>query len=220
MPLHLNLLHEQQSQRAQSKRDPLKLGLYALCAVTALFVAYYLLRLGTSASLNNQLAARKAEYARKYEVPLKDADKREKDLTRITTTSSMLTARIEGRFYWAPLLDVLLRTVPRDVQVAGFNGTDDPKEKNVNFNIEGVAAGREPRAVAEQFRITLANNLTGKYGANAATVRFRSGALEETKTTVALDGQQQLTARFTIEVSLRKPSAAPPLPAATPVAQR
>ncbi len=220
MPLRLNLLHEQQAARAQRKRDPLKLGLYALGGVAALFVAYYLVRLGTSASLHSQLAGKKAEYSKKYELPLKNADAREKELTRTTAAASALTARVEGRFYWAPLLDVLLRTVPREVQLLGFGGNDDPKDKNVGFTLEGVAAGKEPRAVAEQFRITLGNNLNAKYGAGAANVRFRSGALEETKTTVALDGQQQLTARFTIEVTLRKPSAAPPGPAATPIATR
>jgi hypothetical protein len=74
--------------------------------------------------------------------------------------------------------------------------------------------------VAEQFRVALANNLNNKFGATAASVKFRSGALEETKTTVVIDGQQQLTARFTIEATLRKPGAAPPGPAATPVAKR
>ena len=120
-----------------------------------------------------------------------------------------------------PLLDVRGRTVPREVQLLGLTGNDDPREKNVAFTLEGIAAGKEPRGVAEQFRISLGNSLNGKFGAGAANVRFRSGALEETKTTVPLDGQQQLTARFTIEVTLRKPSAAPPVPAAaTPIATR
>jgi Tfp pilus assembly protein PilN len=140
MPLRLNLLHEQQAARAQRKRDPLKLGLYALGGVASLFVAYYLLRLGTSASLNSQLAAKKTEYAKKYEAPLKNVDAREKELTRTTAAANALTARVEGRFYWAPLLDVLARTVPREVQIVGLNGNDDPKEKNVNFTLEGIAA--------------------------------------------------------------------------------
>jgi hypothetical protein len=220
MPLHLNLLHEQLAQRAQRKRDPLKLGLYALCGVAVLFVVYYLVRVGTAASLNSQLVAKRLEYSKKFELPLKNADAREKEFSRTTAAANALTARVENRFYWAPLLDVLLRTVPREVQLLGFCGNDDPKEKTVAFTLEGVAAGREPRAAAEQFRITLANNLNGKFGKDSASVRFRSGALEETRNSVALDGRQQLTARFTIEVTLRKPSAAPPIPAATPIATR
>ena len=220
MPLHLNLLHEQLAQRAQRKRDPLKLGLYAICGVAALFIVYYLVRVGTASSLNSQLLAKRLEYSKKFELPLKNADIREKEFTRTTAAASALTARVENRFYWAPLLDVLLRTVPREVQLLGFSGNDDPREKTVSFTLEGVAAGREPRAVAEQFRIALSNNLNGKFGKEAASVRFRSGALEETRNSVALDGRQQLTARFTIEVALRKPSAAPPVPAATPIATR
>ncbi|MBV9126915.1 MAG: hypothetical protein JO117_02385 [Verrucomicrobia bacterium] len=217
MPLHLNLFHEQQKQLAERKRDPLKLGFYAMGALTALFVIFYLVKFGTSASLNNQLSAKRAEFAKKYEVPLKNADIREKELAHTTTAANALTARIDGRFYWAPLLEVLGHTTPREVQIVSFNGNSEPKEKMVNFTLEGVAAdrGRGPRDTAEQFRVALGNNLNEKYGAGAATVRFRSGALDETMATVTLDGQTKATAKFTIEIALRKQPSATPAPAIT-----
>ena len=64
MPLTINLLHEEQFRRKQSKRDPLKLGLYALAGVAALFVLYYLVRLAGSSTVMNDMRAHEADWAK------------------------------------------------------------------------------------------------------------------------------------------------------------
>lgn len=202
-PLRLNLLHEQHAAAAQAKRDPLKLGLYALGGVALLLAGYYLLRVATVGSLQRNLAARQAEFAAKYEKTLKTADAREKELTTLVATGTALKGRTEGRFFWAPLLETISRAVPRDVQLTGLTGSLDatPGAARVpSLTLEGLSAGAEPRDVAERFRVSLADTLGKTFpGASAS---FRN--LDDGEGTVALDGKTLRTARFTITVSLRR----------------
>ena len=212
-PLRLNLLHEQHAAAAQAKRDPLKLGLYALGGVAALLAGYYGLRVATVSSLQGQLAGRQAEFAAKYEKPLKTADAREKELTALVAAGTALKGRTEGRFYWAPLLEIIGRTVPRDVQLTGLNGALEGKDKDAarvpSLTLEGLSAGTEPRDVAERFRVSLAEALGKSFpGASAS---FRS--LDDGEGTVSLDGKTLRTARFTITVSLRRAASAASTPA-------
>ena len=207
-PLRLNLLHEQHTAAAQAKRDPLKLGVYALVGVALLLAGYYLLRVASVSRLQGSLAARQAEFAAKYEKVLKTADAREKELTALVATGTALKGRTEGRFYWAPVLETIGRAVPRDVQLTGLTGALDSKEKDAlrtpSLTLEGLSAGTEPRDVAERFRVSLAETLGKTFpGASAS---FRS--LDEGDGTVSLDGKTFRTARFTITVSLRRPAPA------------
>lgn len=201
MPLTLDLLHEEHSQLQQRKRDPLKLGLYALAGVAALFIAYYGFRLITVNSLNNQLAVREAEW--KKQEPLATAsEKQEKDSNQRLAAAAAVDRRVENRFYWAPVLDLLYRTVSGNVQLVTVNGSNEIKDEKVKLVFEGIAAGREPRGAAERFRTALADRLGKSYPGSSAT--FRS--LEESSSAVSLDGKPTPSARFTIDVDLKKPS--------------
>lgn len=208
-PLRLNLLHEQHAAAAQAKRDPLKLGLYALGGVALLLAAYYVFRLTSVGSLQGTLAARQAEFATKYEGMLKTADAREKELTALVATGVALKSRTDARFYWAPVLEVMARTVPREVQLTGMTGTLETREKDAqrlpSLVLEGLSAGAEPRDVAERFRVSLAEALGKVFPGASAT--FRS--LDEGEGVVNLDGKTFRTARFTILVNLRRPATAP-----------
>lgn len=211
-PLRLNLLHEQHAAAAQAKRDPLKLGLYALVGVGLLLAAYYLFRVASVGSLQGKLDARQAEFAAKYATPLKTADAREKELAALVAAGTALKGHTEGRFYWAPLLETIVRAVPRDVQLTGLTGSLETKEKDAarvpGLVLEGLSAGAEPRDVAERFRVTLGEALGKNFpGASAS---FRS--LDEGEASVSLDGKTLRTARFTITVNLRRPAGT--LPAA------
>ena len=212
MPLTINLLHEEQYLLKQRKRDPLKLGLYALAGVAALFVLYYLGRVAASATTFSQLHAREAEWA-KQEPLAAAATKRETELNTQIAAGAAITRHIENRFYWAPLVEVLARSVPPNVQLTGFTGTNDPKADKVGLVLEGIAAGDVPRFAAEQFRTGFGAQL-GKTYKNVTTT-FRG--LDETTTSVAVNGKTVPTAHFSIEVGFDKPSA---VPAATPAPER
>ena len=212
MPLTINLLHEQQTLRKQSKRDPLKLGLYALGGVAALFILFYLVRLASSAKLSHEVRVREADWAKQEPLAIAAA-KREADLTNQITAAGSITKRIEGRFYWAPLVEVLSRAVPPNVQLTGFTGSNDGKSDKIGLVLEGVAAGDVPRFAAEQFRTGFGERLGKTY--KGVTTTFRS--LDDTAASVLVNGKPTPTAHFSIEINLDRPST---VPAATPAPER
>ena len=121
-----------------------------------------------------------------------------------------LTQRIEGRFYWAPLLEQIVAVVPREVQITKLQGdvNGDPLKK-CQVTLDGVSAGSDPRKVAEELRQSLSENLGKKY--KNVTTAFRQ--LEDGTEQVTLDGQQLSTATFAINVTLQsgtEPVATPP----------
>ena len=208
MPLTLDLLHEEHKQLQQRQRDPLKLGLYALGGVAALFMAYYGYRVISVGSLSGEVAAREAEW-KKQEPLSTTAEKQEKEMTDKLAVAAAVSRRVENRFYWAPVLDVLYKTVTNNVQIMSFGGGNDIKDDKIRLVVEGMAAGTEPRAAAEQFRIALAENFGKNYPAASAT--FRS--LEESSAMVNVNGKPTPNARFTIDLDMKKPivdAATPP----------
>jgi hypothetical protein len=117
--------------------------------------------------------------------------------------------RIEGRFYWAPLLAQLSQVVPREVQITRLGGevTGD-NVRHCVMTIDGLAAGPDPRRVAEALRTAIAERLGPHYASVTST--FKS--LEDGTETVLLDGRQTATAIFTINVQFHTPEPATPPP--------
>ena len=180
--------------------------------MAALFVLYYLVRLAAGSVTLNEMHAREADWA-KQEPLATAAAKREADLNAQITAAASITHRIEDRFYWAPLIEMLARSVPPNVQLTGFTGSNDVKADKVTLVLEGLAAGDVPRFAAEQFRTGIGERL-GKTYKNVTTT-FRG--LDETASNVTLNGKAMPTARFSIEITFDKPSAAP---TPTPVPER
>lgn len=203
MPLTLNLLHEEQKQLQARQRDPLKLGLLGVVGIALLFMGYYAYRLIGSNSLGGRLRDRQAEWARQE--PLSRAAlTQESELNLTLGAAAAVTKRIEGRFYWAPLLDTLQRTTPPSVQILTLSGNNDLNSEKVSLGVDGIAAGAEPRAAAEQFRIGLAEALGKRFA--GATASFRS--LEDSTGIATLGGKPLPTAKFSIDVTLKKTAAA------------
>lgn len=211
--LTLNLLHEEQKQLQARQRDPLKLGLLGLAGIALLFMGYYAYRLVGSNALTRQLQEKQAEWARQEPLS-RTAIAQEADLNLALGASAAVTKRIEGRFYWAPLLETLQRVVPPGVQVLTLSGNNELTGEKVLIGLDGIAAGPEPRAAAEQFRIALLEALIKNFP--GASSSFRS--LEETSAMATLEGKPLPTAKFSIDVQFKKPPAtAPPAePAASP----
>jgi hypothetical protein len=63
-PLHLNLHHEIDAQRAIRQRDPLKFSAEALFIIILAFSGYYLFQLALTHFLETQLASKQAESRR------------------------------------------------------------------------------------------------------------------------------------------------------------
>ena len=203
MALHLNLLHEEILEQRQRQRDPLKIGLMVLIALGALMVAYYLWNAYKVLAIRNQLGQAQHEWT-KVEPKVTAAQKRTAELNAIISTTKVLDAMIDNRFYWAPLLEKLSRCVALNAQLTSIDGNvqDDGK---ITVIIDGLAAGREPRAAAEELRQLLAEQLGQTY----KDVKVEFKALEDLDTIVNIGGSNQNMARFALNVTFSTGSAKP-----------
>ena len=209
MALHLNLYHEVLTAKAIKRRDPLKLAMLGLVAVIAGFASYYVIELVKLHSISNSLATVKGEFS-KLEPLAKAAKKREEELNAQMKSGDLLVKKVEGRFYWAPMLEQIMQVVPREVQVTRLAG-DIAGEglRHCSISLDGLSAGADARKVAEDLRTALAEKFTASY--RNVTSKFRS--LEDGTEMVMLDGKQVPTAMFAISVDLyagAEPAAAQP----------
>src|ERR1700751_2030553 len=122
MALQLNLLHEEISEQRQRQRDPLKIGIRLLVAVSLLMVAYYLWNAYKLLEIRNRLSQVQHEWG-KVEPHVTAAQKRTAELNSIIGTTKVLDGMIDDRFYWAPFLEKLSRCVALNAQLTGIDGT-------------------------------------------------------------------------------------------------
>ncbi|HEX8678508.1 MAG TPA: hypothetical protein VF683_01000, partial [Chthoniobacterales bacterium] len=183
MALHLNLLHEQIAEKRQRQRDPLKLGMFALLAVGTLMALFYMWRGYQTLEIKRRLSSAQAEWA-KIEPRMAAAEKRSTELNTIIGTTKVLDEMIDGRFFWAPLLERISRCVAPNAQVTSIDGSIRDDNKVVTVSLEGMAAGREPRAAAEELRQLLTEQLGQVY--SEVKVEFRT--LEDLDTIVKIAG--------------------------------
>lgn len=206
MALHLNLLHEEIAEERQRQRDPLKIGMMVLGALGALMLAFYMWKAYQTLEIRNRLAQVQHEWS-KVEPKVTAAQKRSAELNSIISTTKVLDGIIDNRFFWAPFLEKLSRCVALNAQLLTIDGTvtDDSK---VTVAIEGLAAGREPRAAAEELRQLLLEQLGQSY--SEVKVEFKS--LEDLDTIVNIGGSNLNMARFGLTVGFHaalKPAATP-----------
>jgi hypothetical protein len=137
------------------------------------------------------------------------AQKRSAELNGIISTTKVLDGMIESRFYWAPFLEKLSRCVALNAQVTSVNGTVLDDNRGVNVMIEGLAAGREPRAAAEELRQLLLEQLGQSY----REVKIEFKTLEDMDTLVKIGGANMAMARFSLSASFNPSATAKAAPA-------
>lgn len=194
MALHLNLLHEEIKEQRQRQRDPLKIGMMILGAIASLFVLYYLFKAYRVLEIKGQLATAQAEWA-KVEPKVTSAQKRSAELSATINTTNKLDEKIQARVYWGPILERIARCVPPNAQLIGLDGTVDDKDV-VSITLEGLAAGSEPRSVAEDLRQMLLEQLAKNYP--DVSVEFKT--LEDIDTLVNIGGANVPTARYFLKI--------------------
>ena len=208
MPLQLNLLHEEILQQRQRQRDPLKLSLYAAIGLGVLLMLNYLWTGYRVLQGKSRLNSIQAEWA-KIEPKVTAAQKRSDELNGIIRTMNALENCIEGRFYWATLLEKVAHCVTPNVQISSLEGVVEDDKGLVTVTLDGVAGGREPRGVAEDFRQMLLEQV----GKEQPTVKVEFKTLEDLDTTVAVGGSNETTAHFVVTVGMEPfPKAATPAP--------
>jgi hypothetical protein len=206
MPLQLNLLHEEILEQRQRQRDPLKLSIYAGIGLAVLLVLNYLWTGYRVLESKSRLNAVQSEWA-KVEPKVTAAQKRTEELNGIISTTNALDGFIARRFYWAPLLEKVAHCVTPNIQITALEGAVED-DKGVTITLDGVAGGREPRGVAEDFRQMLLEQI----GKEQPSVKVEFKALEDLDTTVSVGGNNVTTAHFIVMVGL-DPFRKPPEPA-------
>jgi hypothetical protein len=196
MALQLNLLHEEITQERQRKRDPLKLGVIALCSFGALLFLYYGWNAYRAIQIKSRLNIVEREW-QEIEPKATAAKNRATELQQIIDSTKVLNGLIENRFYWAPFLAQISHCVAPNLQVTSLDGSIVERDHSVAVALEGLAAAREPRAAAEEFRQLLTEQLEKNYA--EVKVTFRN--LEDLDTVVNLSGVSTPSARFTLSIS-------------------
>ena len=118
---------------------------------------------------------------------------------------------IDKRFFWAPFLQKVARCVAPNTQLTSIEGSVLDDNRGIAVSIEGVAAGREPRAAAEDLRQLLVEQLAQSYH----DVKIEFKGLEDLDTIVSVGGTNMAMAHYILTVTFNpgaaaKPAAAPP----------
>ena len=211
MALHLNLLHEEILEQRQRQRDPLKIGIMVLIALGGLLFGYYMFNAYRTLEIKSRLSAVERDWA-KVEPQVTAAQKRSAELTDIIKTTRVLDEYIEKRFFWAPFLQKVSRCVAPNTQLNSIEGSVLDDNKGVTVSIEGIAAGREPRAAAEDLRQMLVEQLGQTY----RDVKVEFKGLEDLDTLVNVGGTNMAMAHYVLIVTFNptaSPAAATPAPA-------
>jgi len=200
MPLHVNLYHEVQRQELARRRDPLRLGMLAVLVVAIGFVANYFVALGRSHSIGTQYSGLEDEWS-SIEPKAKEAKARQEELNGEIAASDAMVKSVDGRFYWAPVLDEILKAVPRSVQLThvGADAPGDDKAINSVLTISGISSAPEPRKEAEAVRTAIDSRLGSKFKHVASVFK----ALDDSDQIVMLDGRRLPTASFTMEFQIQ-----------------
>jgi hypothetical protein len=213
MALRLNLYHEIARERLQRRRDPLKILLIFACVIAAGLMFYYVARYHQVRLVSNRLAGVRAEWAA-TEPKEKEAKEQEAIFTAQLSKRDLITRRIESRFYWAPVLEEIVRTVPREAQLLRMEAElSKDRPGTCLITLTGVAAGAEPRAAAEELRTRLADAMGARFKKASAVFKF----LEDSTEPAQVEGRLLATANSAILIDVGVPETAP-APASTPAA--
>ncbi|MDQ2867047.1 MAG: hypothetical protein M3R59_01335 [Verrucomicrobiota bacterium] len=196
MALQLNLLHEEIQEQRQRQRDPLKIGMFLGISVVALLALYYLLCATQVITKKARLSSIESDWA-KVEPKVTLAKKRSDELNDIIGSTKLLDDIIDNRFYWAPTLEKISHCVTPNIQITSLDGSVVGDNTGITITLEGLAGGREPRAVAEDFRQMLLEQI----GKDHSDVKVEFKTLEDLDTLVNVGSVNVATAHFSVSVN-------------------
>ena len=206
MALHINLYHEIQRARKEEQYDPLKISLMCIGFVGLCLAGLYFGKLTQTMGVRDQYAAQKAEIS-KLEPQSAAAKLKETELTASIQLADKLNKRIEDRFYWAPVMEQIGFTIPGNVQITKLTGDISTTDatRRIGIALDGIAAGEQPRKVAEDIRLALLDTLGQKY--KNVTAVFRS--LDDSAEQIRFEGKAMPTALFSINITFSAAAVSP-----------
>jgi len=207
MPLHVNLYHEIEQQEIARQRDPLRLGMLAVLIIAIGFAVNYFIVLERAHIVGIHYADAQTAWSA-IEPKAKAAKTRQDQLNTAIQASDAVMKAIDSRFDWAPILQEILKTTPRSVQLTHVSADVPEDEKAITSSITicGISGAVEPRKQAESVRTELDARLASRFEHVSSVFK----ELEDSDQFVLLDGRRLATATFTIEyqIQLRDPIAA------------
>jgi hypothetical protein len=175
-----------------------------LSTIGVLLALYYMWNGYQVLEIKSHLGEVERDWA-KVEPKVTASQKRSTELNDIISSTKVLDGMIESRFHWANFLEQLSRCVAPNTQLTNIDGAVLDEDKGVVVTIEGIAAGREPRAAAEDLRQMLLEQLSQKY--HDVKVEFKT--LEDLDTIVSVGGANMSMARYILGVSFNHIAVAP-----------
>ena len=103
-------------------------------------------------------------------------------------------------------MEKVAHCVTPNIQITALDGAAED-DKGVTITLDGIAGGREPRGVAEDFRQMLLEQI----GKTEPSVKVEFKTLEDLDTTVSVGGNNVTTAHFGVVIAL-DPFPKPPEP--------
>ena len=204
MPLHINLYHEVQRQELARQRDPLRLGMLAVLVIAIGFVANYFVVLERAHVAGIHFADIQGAWSG-LQPKAQDAKARQDQLNSEIQASDALKKTIDSRFDWAPVLQEILKSAPRSVQLThvSVDVPDDDKAISGVLSLSGISGAVEPRKQAEAVRTALEASLARRFTHVSSVFK----QLDDSDQFAMLDGRRLATAAFTIEfqIQLRAP---------------
>jgi hypothetical protein len=212
MGLRINLYHEVILAKKQEKYDPLRLSMIGLAIIGAGLAALYVAQYATMRSARSEFSARQAEHtvlAAKSKTSKEDGDRLAKEIE----LTGKFRKRIEGRFYWAPVFEQIVAVIPPNVQITKCSGDVSlDGARRCQLTMDGIAAGEEPRDVAEKVRVALVEKLGAKYKGVVAAFK----TLEDGSEKVMFENKRLFTATFSITVNFNAEAPAAGVPVSAP----
>ncbi len=191
--IRIDLLHERETERLQRQRDPLKIGLQILGLIVLLLALQYFVKTRQVAGAKRKQADLEQRWT-DLKPAMDEAMKKQADHNAVAEGAKYLMSIVDGRVLWGPVLALLQDAAPREVQYGALDLR--PAGAGGYIMLSGIAAGSEPRRVAETFRQGLVDTFAGRY--QQVSVNFST--LEETGGAYRIDGEEWPAARFDLEI--------------------
>jgi len=183
----------------------------AILVIAVGFIAYYFVELEQCHAVATVFGGLQDDWSR-IDPKCKAAKARQDELDDQIKASDQLKKNVESRFYLAPVLGEILRTVPQNVQLLHV-AVDAPADGDATtslLTVSGISSAAEPRREAETVRTAL----EAKLGTEFKKVTSVFKALDDSDQLVTFNGHPLPTATFTIEfeIQVRDPIVAAPTP--------
>jgi|GEM_PF-191657 len=209
--LYLNLYEENETERIRKKRDPVKTGIALLVLLVAGIFVHFTWKSQVLNHASGELMALETEW-KHLEPKAKAAGLRESEMERNDKLTNALVHRIENRFYWGTFLDQVFRNIPPDIQINDMEASVvNTGIKKASLSLNGMAAGKQPRGDAENFRTGFQKQLSNHY--QEINSSFRS--LEDGPVLISFTAPSSPTAIFVIDMDFISPDLAPSEPVKT-----